>query len=285
MADHLAIRAAHADQIVAMGYANYLDEGQMVWRLTPWGALAQALRTYTKQWGHMLGNLGRRQIDRPGQLGYVASDRGTARKVLRYAEIACWTALGVDALFIMSRPAATREQLLFRLGVGVAAFVGVLAIRLSRLWLSWRQGVASGVGPSGRLKTFAIDGVGIAIGLGVAQWQAQQKRAERAAAMARLMAMMPKTVEADISLAELERETKDVPRFHYIGSDPEKHHFLDESRPKLLRFFRVDRKEWAPPNVLDADPDISIPVAFRDGKLICLEPEKVEPDAGDEPPR
>jgi hypothetical protein len=287
LADHLALRAAQADQVVAMGRATYLDEARMVWRLTPKGAVLHALQTYGGQWARVLPNLGRRQLDRPGQLGYVASDRGPARKVLRYAEIACWVTLMVAAIFMATQPARTREQLLFRLAVGAAAFVGVIAIRLVRLWLSWRQGKASGLGSSGRLKQIALYGLAIAIGLGVALWQAEQKRARRAAAIARIMANMPKQVEADVSLAELERNTKGVARFQYVGSDPEKHHFLDDSQPKVLRIFRIDRKEWQPSKILDVEDDLSTPVAFRDGKLTCLEPEKMEgvdPDPGTREP-
>ena len=64
-------------------------------------------------------------------------------------------------------------------------------------------------------------------------------------------------------------------RFSYIGSDPEKHHFLDDSRPKVLRIFLLDRKEWQPPRVVDVEDDLATPVAFRDGKLVCLEPDKI----------
>jgi hypothetical protein len=89
LADHMALRAAQADQLEAKGCATYLDEERMVWRLTPRGAVLKAFQTYGEQWGQTFRNFGRRQVHRPGQLGYVASDRGPIRKVLRYAELAC----------------------------------------------------------------------------------------------------------------------------------------------------------------------------------------------------
>src|SRR5262249_50805483 len=121
----------------------------------------------------------------------------------------------------------------------------------------------SGLSSSGRLKRFAL--YGLCIGVGVAHWRTEQQRAQRAAAIAKIMAEMPKYVEADASLADLERETKAVPRFQYVGSDPEKHHFLDDSQPKVMRIFRIDRKEWQPPKVLDVEDELATPVAFRDG--------------------
>src|SRR5439155_18613297 len=81
---------------------------------------------------------------------------------------------------------------------------------------------------------------------------------------------------ADVTLAELKSAMKAVPRFRYIGSDEEKHHFLDRSRPRTVRIFRLDRTEWEPPKVLDLDDDLGYPVAFGDGKLIGLDPEKTE---------
>jgi hypothetical protein len=191
--------------------------------------------------------------------------------------------LGVDVIFMNTRPVWNREQLLFRLAVGALAVSGLVALRLLRWWLSWRQEIADGVPSTGRMRRFAAYGAAIAVGIGVACWRAEQKRAERIAAMARAMEAMPKTVEADVSLADLERSMKTAPVFLYIGSDEEKHHFLDESQPQTIRLFRLGRKEWEPPKVLDLDDELDVPVVFRDGKLTCLHPEKpreVDPDPG-----
>jgi hypothetical protein len=276
LADHQALRAAQADQIEAMGFSTYLDADRMIWRLTPKGAVSQAFQTYVTQWGQVLRNFSRQRLSRPGESGYMASDRGAARPLLRYGELACWVALGVDLMFMMTRPAATREQRIFRVAVGAAALAGIAAIRVSRAWLSWRQDIASGLPATRRLRPYLAYGAAIAVGLGVAHWQREQKRAERAEALAKAMRAMPKFIEADVSLTELEAATKAIPQLRYYGSDEEKHYFLDTSRPRTVRTFRVDRKEWAPPKVLDPEGDLAFPVAFREGKLTCLDPDKPE---------
>jgi hypothetical protein len=281
LADHVAMRAAQADQLERMGCATFLDDERMVYRLTPKGALIRVFQTYTKQWGQVLRNLGRRELNRPGQMGYLASDRGHTRKVLRYAELVCVATLLVDAVLLFVRRTATREQLLLQIAVGAVAMCGIFAVRASRWWLSWRQGVASGVPFTGPLRRLAIGAIFLAAGIGFGFWRAQERRAERDAALAKLMAAMPKQIQSDVSLAELKEATQDVPRFRYIGSDEKKHHFIDTSRRRIIRIFRVDRNEWTPPKVLAEDEDESYVVGFRDGKLVALnagQPEGIDGD-------
>jgi hypothetical protein len=52
--------------------------------------------------------------------------------------------------------------------------------------------------------------------------------------------------------------------------------YLDDSAPRIVRSFRLGRKDWAPPKLLELDDERNYLVAFRDGKLIALDAGKPE---------
>lgn len=285
LADLRAIRMEQVERSVEMGRARYLDDERMSYRLTPAAVLSQVLRGYAKHWGVLLPNYARRRLARPGQMGYLASDRGPARKVLRYAELACWAGFWGFLMLSMLRPAVTREQSQFRLALFAGSFVGLGAVRLLRWWLSWRRGGVAGPRTADLMGKVALYAVMLAAGIGAVRWQMDQQRARWAAAVARAQAMRPKVVTTDVTLAELERATRGFQRFEYVGSDDKSHRFIayDRIPPRTIRILQLGRTEWQPDRPIDFEEDESIPVGFRDGKLTCLEPEGpgvAEPDAG-----
>src|SRR5207248_2724397 len=84
-ADYMAIYDRRAERLAAAGYIDFLDETRDTWRYNTWGALACVGRQYKESFGQILRNYGRQQtVKRPGDPGYVPSDRRRSRAWLRY---------------------------------------------------------------------------------------------------------------------------------------------------------------------------------------------------------
>jgi hypothetical protein len=144
LGDHLALIAARTERMARAGYLDYLDEREDTWRFNTRGAFACVLQQHAKAFSQILRNYGREKVKRPGQYGYIPSQKIKTRSWLRYAELGCWIAIIVVGR-LANQPAATPQQALFRLLVPLAAAIGLVTIWVVR----WKIGRTT-VDPSAR---------------------------------------------------------------------------------------------------------------------------------------
>lgn len=137
LADHRAFRAGRAATLVEQGWAKFLDPEENWWKYTVKGAFLAALRTSVREWKRALKQKDRQTIRRPGQKGFVPSDRrasGGGQWIERLRFI-CWVMVMMGVFGAFSRgPARTEGQLLFRLIVPTLGLLGLLV-----LWIVGRS--------------------------------------------------------------------------------------------------------------------------------------------------
>jgi len=163
LGEHIDLIAGRAERMARAGYVHYLDDDRDEWRYTAWGALVRVCDSYRKIFVQIVRNYGRRKMSRPGDYGYVPSQRVKTRSGLRYVEVGLCVAIFVGVLFMGSRPANPR-QAAFRALVPLVAFLG-----LATIWV-WRWRISrTTVDPATRRRRrFVLAGVVVlAFGLSV----------------------------------------------------------------------------------------------------------------------
>lgn len=136
---HRAFRSLRMDYLAEHGLARYLDPGRNAWKHTTRGAFSGTLSAHRRNLGDISRNRGRTAISRPGQAGYVPSDRRSSRWVglLEKAQLYSWIVLGVGVALAFSRgPVTNRAQANFRLAVSAIGLTGVVGVWLLKRFIA-----------------------------------------------------------------------------------------------------------------------------------------------------
>jgi hypothetical protein len=159
LADHRAFRSFRTDRLEERGLVRYRDAERNAWKYTFKGAFVAVARMAARQVGQVFRNRGRTTISRPGQSGYIPSERRSSRwvGVLDKAQFFFWIMLGVGAVLAFSRgPAGNRAQAAFRaavLGIGLGGIAVVWILKRSIVSSARESGQprsAEGVGAGAR---------------------------------------------------------------------------------------------------------------------------------------
>jgi hypothetical protein len=134
LGDHLELNSQRVERMARAGHLYFLDDERDRWRYTAWGAVVRVCETYKRAFVQILKNYGRRTMSRPGDYGYIPSQRVATRSWLRYVELGLWIAIIVIGRLWGERPAMTPRQAAFRGLTLLGAFLGLAAIRIWR----WR---------------------------------------------------------------------------------------------------------------------------------------------------
>jgi len=129
--DHRAFLAFRTERLEERGLVRFLDAERTSWKYGVVGAIMVAVRTTLRQYRQSFENRGREAIRRPGDPGYVLSDRrpalGRRAAQLGKVELFFLVMVGVGAMMAFTGgPARTRAQGLFRVAVSGIGLAGLL---------------------------------------------------------------------------------------------------------------------------------------------------------------
>jgi hypothetical protein len=138
LADHRAFRRSRAALLVEQGWAKFLDLEENWWKYTAKGALLAALRTSAREWKRSIGQGDRQTIRRPGQKGFVPSQRrgSAASPWMERLRFVFWMMVAMSFFLSFRGPARTRAQLLFRILVPLIGFAGLIVLWMVRRAMS-----------------------------------------------------------------------------------------------------------------------------------------------------